>query len=75
MEITATYNFTFILFYGLLNYCLNSNNIAKLVKRPTKVPVWSNSTDVGSNHEAAKGGRIIQAAPSVAEIRALFGNK
>ena len=31
--------------------CLGA--IAKSVERPLKVPVWCNSTDVGSNHAAA----------------------
>ena len=25
--------------------------VAQSVERPSKVPVWCNSTDVGSNHE------------------------
>ena len=61
--------------------------IAQLVERPSKVPVWYHSTDLGSNHErdmsshlsdhaAAEGGRKkILTAPSVADIRALFGSK
>ena len=40
-----------------------------------KVPVWCNSTDMGSNQAAVWGVRKILAAPSVADIRALFGNK
>ena len=30
--------------------------VAQLVERPSKVTVWCNSTDVGSNHAAASGG-------------------
>ena len=48
--------------------------VAQSVERPPKVLVWCNSTDVGLNHTAALGGRKILAAPSVAEISALFVN-
>ena len=61
--------------------------VAQLVERPSKVPIWCNSTDLGSNHErdmsshlsdhtAAEGGRKrILTAPSVADIRVLFGDQ
>ena len=42
--------------------------MAQLVERPSEVPVWCNSTDVGSNHAAAKCVRKTLAATSVAEI-------
>ena len=31
----------------------NRGAVAQLVERPSKVPVWCNSTDVGSNHRMA----------------------
>ena len=72
MEITATYNFTFFNSMGLATFVLLSK--FKRYCEVGTVPVWSKSTDMGSNHKAAKGGRIIQAAPSVAEIRPLLRN-
>ena len=49
--------------------------VAQSVERPSKVLIVCNSTDVGSNHALPYGGSTILAAPSVAEIRALFGNR
>ena len=47
--------------------------VAQMQDCPSKVPVWCNSTNVGSNHAAVLGGRQkFPAAPS-AEIRALWG--
>ena len=47
--------------------------VAQLVEHPLKVPVLRNSIDVESNNAMAQGGWKILAAPSVAEISALFG--
>ena len=67
MEITATYNFTFFNSVGLATFVLLSK--FKRYCEVGTVPVWPKSTDVGWNHAAEKDGRIIQAAPPVAEIR------
>ena len=52
-----------------------SGAVAQSVEHHSKVPVWCNSTNVGSNHAPAQGSRKILAAPSAAEIREPFGNK
>ena len=37
------------------------------VERPSKVQVWGNSTNLGSNQAVVLGGRKILAAPSVGQ--------
>ena len=66
---------SFCKYYAKYPIKVSRGAVVESVERLLKVPVRCNSTDVGSNHANAYGGRKILEAPSVEDIRALFGNK
>ena len=52
----------------MLNCTLCRGAVAQLVERPSKVPVWCNSTDVGSN-PSLLGKKVLGKNPSCAIYR------